>query len=173
MCTLAVSLCYNLPTPLLMSSSTDSDPFEAAWAIKGGAVAGILATIVMGVAISVMRLETLQLAIAGLYGQGGNLIAGWIAHLLHGTIFGVGFAGLLADPGLYRLTEWAWKTVLAGIVFGLLLALIGAGFVMPVWLNAVGASPVPPVPNVTVELVIWHLIYGSVLGAIFPYVENL
>jgi len=156
-----------------MNSPTEGNPFESAWAIRGGAVAGILATGVMGVAISLMRLETLQMAIAGLYGQGGNLIAGWIAHLLHGTIFGVGFAGLLADPGLHRLTEWAWKTVLAGIVFGLLLALIGAGFVMPVWLSAVGAAPIPPVPNVTVELVIWHLIYGGVLGAVFPYFEDL
>jgi hypothetical protein len=155
-----------------MNNTTESGPFESNWAVKAGAVAGVVATIAMGVSISVMRLETLQMAIAGLYGQGGNLIAGWIAHLVHGTIFGVGFAGLLADPGLHRITDWRWKTVLAGIVFGLLLALVGAGFVMPVWLGAVGASPAPPVPNVTVELVIWHLVYGSVLGAIFPYFED-
>jgi len=153
-------------------TTTETDPFESEWAIRGGAVAGVLATIAMGVAISVMQLETLQSAIAGLYGQGGNLLAGWVAHLAHGTVFGIAFAGILSDPGLHRLTEWRWKTALAGLVFGLLLALVGAGFIMPVWLSAIGAAAVPPVPNVTVGLVIWHVIYGVVLGAVFPVVED-
>ena len=48
-------------------------------------------------------------------------MAGWLAHLAHGTLFGLVFALVLSDPGLYRVTDWAWKTVLAGVVYGFVL----------------------------------------------------
>ena len=148
-------------------------PFEATWAWKGGGVAGLLATLVMGVFISVMNLPTLQLAIAGLYGQTGNLVAGWFAHLAHGTLFGMIFALVLSDPGLYRVTEWYWKTTVAGVVFGMMLAIVGAGIIMPIWLGFAGFPTPPSIPNVTVPMLIWHLIYGLVLGGLFPVLEDI
>lgn len=147
-------------------------PFEARVAWRGGAVAGFVATLAMGLAITVMDLQTLRLAIAGLYGQSGSVLTGWVAHLVHGSLFGVIFAAVLADPGLYRLSEWVWKSVVAGVVFALVLAVVGAGFVMPVWLAAVGFPSPPPIPNVTVPLLVWHGIYGVVLGAVFPFVDG-
>lgn len=90
------------------------DPFTARWTWKGGMAAGFVATLVMGVTIGVMQLETLRLAIAGLYGSPGSLAVGWVAHLIHGTVFGAIFAGILTDPGLYGLTRWRWKTLVAG-----------------------------------------------------------
>ena len=149
------------------------DPFAARWAWRGGAVAGLIATVAMGIAISLMRLATLRLSIAGLYGLEGNLAAGWIAHLVHGAIFGVIFAAILADPGLYRVPEWIWKSVVAGAVYGLVLAVVGAGIVMPIWLGAVGFPSPPSFPNVTAPLLIWHLVYGVVLGLLFPAVREL
>lgn len=153
--------------------SDNTNPFEATWAWKGGGLAGFVATVVMGIVISVMHLDTLRLAIAGLYGQSGNLIAGWIAHLVHGTLFGIIFALLMADPGLYRITDWHWKTIIAGIIYGLMLAIVGAGFIMPVWLGIVGFPTPPLIPNVTTSMLIWHLIYGIVLGGLFPFLEDL
>lgn len=149
--------------------------FTAPIAWRGGAVAGVLATVVMGVAITVTDLGTLRAAIAGLYGFEGVLVAGWVAHLVHGTLFGMLFAAVLSDPGLYRLTRWRWKTTLAGVVYALALSVVAAGFVMPVWLSLVGfaGDPAGQVPFVTQASLAWHLVYGLVLGATFPAVEDL
>jgi len=147
-------------------------PFTSSWSPRSGAVAGFVATAVMGVAISLGDLSVLRDAVAGLYTFEGNLFAGWIAHLIHGTLFGVLFAVILSDPGLYRLTDWIWKTVLAGVVYGLVLALAGAGVIMPIWLSTVGFSSPPSVPNVTLPLIAWHALYGTVLGATFAVVDG-
>jgi hypothetical protein len=146
--------------------------FKSNWKWRGGALAGFVATVVMGGAMMAMDLGTLQDAIAGLYGMSGSIVAGWVAHLAHGTLFGTVFALLLADPGLYRLTEWRWKTLVAGVVYALVLAVVGAGIIMPIWLDVAGFSTPPTVPFVTTSLLVWHLVYGLVLGAIFPSVEH-
>jgi len=98
-----------------------STPFTARWSWQSGAVAGCLATVVMGLATMAGDLAVLRDAVAGLYTFEGSLVAGWLAHLAHGTLFGLVFALVLSDPGLYRVTDWAWKTVLAGVVYGFVL----------------------------------------------------
>lgn len=149
------------------------EAFEGAWAWKGGAVAGFAAAIVMGVAISIVELDTLRLAIAGLYGFEGNLVAGWIAHLAHGTLFGLIFAGILSDPSLHRIDDWAWKSAVAGVIYGLVLAVLGAGIIMPMWQGVVGVPTQGSIPNVTTPTVLWHAIYGVVLGGLFPSLADL
>jgi sterol desaturase/sphingolipid hydroxylase (fatty acid hydroxylase superfamily) len=146
--------------------------FEASWAWKGGGLAGLVATLVMGAAITIVDLETLRLAIAGLYGFEGTLVAGWIAHLAHGTLFGVIFAAVLSDPGLYRVNEWVWKTVVAGVVYGLVLAVVGAGLLMPIWLGVAGVGMQLSLPNVTMPVLLWHVVYGIVLGGLFPFLAD-
>lgn len=149
------------------------EAFEGTLAWKGGAVAGFAAAIVMGVAISIVELDTLQLAIAGLYGFEGSLAAGWIAHLAHGTLFGLIFAGILSDPGLHRIDDWAWKSAVAGVVYGLVLAVLGAGIIMPMWQGVVGLPTPEAIPNVTTPTVLWHVVYGVVLGGLFPFAADL
>lgn len=127
----------------------------------------------MGALITAMNLPTLQLAITGLYGQSRYLAAGWFAHLVHGTLFGMIFALVLSDPGLYSVTDWYWKTILAGAVYGMMLAITGAGIIIPIWLGFAGFPTPPSIPNVTVPMLVWHLIYGLVLGGIFPAVETI
>lgn len=145
---------------------------ETGWRWRGGAIAGLVATVAMGIAITTVEAATMRVAIAGLYGQSGNLVAGWLAHLLHGTLFGMLFAVLLSDPGVHRVPEWYWKTIVAGVTYGLVLAVVGAGIIMPIWLNVVGFQSPPPVPNVTRSLLVWHLLYGLVLGGVFPAVTD-
>jgi len=111
--------------------------------------------------------------IAGLYGSEGSLVVGWIAHPIHGSLFGAVSAAVLADPGLYRITEWVWKTVVAGVVYGLVLAVVGAGIVMHIWLGVVGVSMATSIPNVSAPLLVWHLVSGVVLGGVVPFVEGL
>lgn len=148
-------------------------PFESEWRWRGGAIAGFVATTVMGAAMTVMNVATLQEAIAGLYGMEGSLLAGWFTHLAHGTLFGVVFALLLTDPGLHRVTDWRWKSTVAGVVYALVLAVAGAGIIMPIWLTLAGFTTPPRIPFVTTPLLLWHLLYGLVLGALFPAVEQL
>ena len=51
---------------------------------------------------------------------------------MYGTLFGVLFAAVLLDPGLYGVSERVGKTVAVGVVYGLVLAVGGAGIVMPI-----------------------------------------
>ncbi|WP_267641865.1 hypothetical protein [Haloarchaeobius amylolyticus] len=146
-------------------------PFESRFRWRSGAASGFLAAGVTGLAITLMGLETLQVAIAGLYGFEGNIVVGWAAHLLHGALFGVVFAGVLADPGLFAVSDWLWKVVVAGAVYGVILAVFGAGIIMPIWLGAVGLPAPPSIPHVSASLVGWHLLYGVVLGGSFYFLE--
>ena len=148
------------------------DPFASAVQWRSGAIAGFLAALAMALVISAGNVAVLRNAIAGLYTLEGSLLAGVATHLVHGTAFGVVFAVVMADPGLYRLTDWAWKTVAAGIVYGFLLAVFGAGILMPVWLAAVGFASPPQIPNVTLPLLLWHVVYGTVLGAVYYALES-
>lgn len=150
-----------------------ADPFTSGVDWRAGAMSGFVAAAVMGITISLVQLDTLRVAIAGLYGFEGSLALGWAFHLLHGTLFGLVFAAVLSDPGLYRLTEWRWKTVLAAVVYALVLAVVGAGFVMPLWLEIAGIGTPGGVPYVTVPLLVWHLVYGLVLGLAYPAAEGL
>jgi hypothetical protein len=155
-------------------ADTEGDPFDPSLSLKAGAVAGAIATVAMGLAIMVMDLETLRVAIAGLYGQEGSLAVGWIAHVIHGTIFGLVFAVILADPGLYHVTQWRWKTILLGVVYGIVLGVVGAGIIMPAWLVMVGIQQETPTPpNISANTLIWHTVYGFVIGAVYPVVEDV
>jgi hypothetical protein len=146
--------------------------FETTVSWRAGGVAGFVATAVMGVVISAMDLGTLRVVIAGLYGLEGSLVAGWAAHLAHGTLFGVVFATVLADPGLHRVSDWLWKTTVAGVVFGLVLGVVGAGIVLPIWLELVGLDLSVSLPFVTTPSLAWHTIYGVVLGVGFHVVDG-
>jgi len=141
--------------------------FEDGIAWRAGSVAGATATVVMGLFITVMNLATLRDAIAGLYGFESSLVVGWTAHLVHGTLFGLLFAFVLADPTLTRIHRTPWKTVAAGIAYGLALAIAGAGIIMPIWLTLVGFSAAPSLPFVTPATIGWHLVYGIVLGGAY------
>ena len=134
--------------------------------MEEGTVAGLVATVAMGLAITVTDLSTLRSAVAGLYGFEGGLLAGWLAHLAYGTVFGVVFAVVLSDPGLFRLAERRWKTALAGIVYGVVLAVGGAGVIVPIWPGVAGVSVPVTVPNVTVPVLWWHLLYGAVFPSV-------
>lgn len=142
--------------------------FESELDWRGGAVAGAAAAAAMGVGIGVVDLDTLRVAIAGLYGAEGNLAVGAFVHLVHGAVFGVVFAAVLADPSLHRVAVARWKATVAGVVYGLALSVVGTGIVMPIWLDVVGFPTPPAIPNVTGPIVAWHVVYGLVLGALFP-----
>jgi len=139
---------------------------------RDGAVAGAIATIAMGLVITATDAELLRAAIAGLYGQQGSLVVAWLAHVLHGSLFGLLFAVVLSDPSLEPMRRQPAKTVVAGVVYGLVLTVIGAGIIMPIWLRLVRFPRALPIPNVTTASLIWHLVYGVVLGGVFSVLSD-
>jgi hypothetical protein len=38
---------------------------------------------------------------------------------------------------------------------------------MPVWLDVVGSPASPPLPNFAPPSLLWHVVYGAVLAAVF------
>jgi hypothetical protein len=108
-----------------------------------------------------------------MYGFEGVLIVGLLTRLSHGTLFGLVFAAVLSDPGLVYMSNSILKTVLAGLVFGFVLTIVGTGFLLPAWSQFAGLSNPPDMPWVTMGLFSWHAIYGVVLGLLFPFLEEL
>lgn len=136
-----------------------------------GVAAGLVGGAIFGVILSIMMTPVITTAIPALYGaQGGG--AGWIAHLVHSTLFGVIFAVLVTRPALRPYTDHLSRSTILGLGYGLVLWLIAAGIVMPLWLQMVGFAAVPPLPNLDPLSLVGHLIYGAVLGVSYPYVSR-
>nr|WP_193570812.1 hypothetical protein [Halorubellus sp. JP-L1] len=48
----------------------------------------------------------------------------------------------------------------------------GAGvLVIPVWLDAVGFANAPALPNVSVQSLVGHVVYGVILGAVYAALD--
>jgi len=130
---------------------------------QAGVVGGIAGAAVMAVLISLMNAAVLAAAIPGLYGLSGG-IAGWAVHLSHGAVLGVVFAAV-AEYGLGNRSTGG--VVGLGITWGVVTWIGLAALVMPVWLSTVGFPAAPPFPNFAVPSLLWHAVYGGVLGVAY------
>jgi len=135
---------------------------------KAGVAGGLAGSIVFGLIMTyLIPAPMLAVVIPSMYGLAPPAapVAGWIIHLSHGAVLGVGFAALLAlRPAIGERTGSALG---AGAAYGLVVWLVLAVFVMPVWLSAVGSPANPPLPNVSALSAIGHLAYGVALGAAY------
>lgn len=131
-----------------------------------GALAGFVAAVAMALVVGVLGIGLFD-TIAAMYGQAGTPVYGVLAHLVHGTLFGLLFAAVLSDPGLYAIEAQPVRSVLAGLVFGLALAVAGTGLILPIWVNALAGDLTLSIPYITGPLLVYHLVYGSVLGLVY------
>ena len=128
-------------------------------AVAGGLVAGVAMGLIMHFVMGAMPL------IGALYGQ-PTVVAGWLAHLFHSVVFGLLFAAVitgtsLREYGIYGMIGF-------GAIYGVILEIVAAGIVLPVWANAVGAGGGGlPVPFIILPGFVTHILYGVVLGAVF------
>lgn len=152
------------------ASSTDVSIANDAW--KGGVVAGIAGSIVMGAMMSMQMTEVLEMAIPAMYGIAGPAgLVGWVLHVSHGAVIGVVFAGILTiQPDLGASTG---KLAGTGVAYGIVVWLLLAAILMPIWLSAVGFGGAPPLPNFNPQSLVAHAVYGVVLGAVFPLTTDL
>lgn len=129
-------------------------------AVAGGLVAGVGMGLIMDVVMGAMPL------IGALYGQ-PTVAAGWLAHLFHSVVFAVVFAAAVMGTPFRRYGLVGMIGLGAG--YGIMLELVAAGVVLPLWANAVGLGPLP-VPFLLPIGFVTHLVYGLLLGAFFGFV---
>lgn len=77
------------------------------------------------------------------------------------------FAGIHSNPAFHQATDRPIKGAVAGKAFGILLGIVGAGLLMPMWVQNIGLSASMTVPNFTPLVLGWHVVYGAVLGLLF------
>lgn len=121
--------------------------------------------------LQMMMTDVIAMAIPALYGQSG-IAAGWVVHLFHSVVFGILFAAVVSTTSLRRFAEtWSTGAVL-GLAYGVLVWVVAAAIVMPLWLGAVGFPQVPPLPNFNPQSLVGHLVYGLVLGVGYAIVQR-
>jgi hypothetical protein len=84
-------------------------------------------------------------------------------HVSHGAVLGVVFAGIVGALGLGSVRQ----LVGLGVVWGILTWAVLAALLMPAWLNVVGSPASPPLPNFALPSLLWHAVYGLVLGGVY------
>lgn len=139
---------------------------------QAGVIGGLIGGLAMGAILWMMQPAVIAGAIAGMYTLQGALI-GWVAHLVHSVIFGVIFAAILSLPVLARYADTVWPSAILGLIYGVILWVVAAGLVMPVWLMAVGFPAPPPFPNwILPGSLVPHLVYGVLLGGTYPLLRH-
>jgi uncharacterized membrane protein YagU involved in acid resistance len=132
---------------------------------KAGVGGGLLGATVMGALVLVMNAPTLAVAIPSLYALAPppNPGVGLAVHLSHGAVLGVVFAGLV---GVFDLDSTKARLGL-GVAWGVATWVVLAALLMPVWLGVVGSPASPPFPNFAMPSLLWHVVYGLVLGGAY------
>lgn len=135
-----------------------------------GLVGGIGGSLAMGVAVLAMNTPTLAVAIPSLYGLAPPPapVVGMGVHVVHGATLGVVFAGIVGALAL----DSPGTVVGVGLAWGVVTWALLAALIMPVWLGTIGSPASPPFPNFAVPSLLWHLIYGAVLGGGYLGVED-
>ena len=136
-----------------------------------GVEAGLIGGLVMGVLFSLLMPPVIENAIPALVGLSGG-IAGWVVHMSISAVFGVVFVAALTHPRLATLAESLGGVVGLGLAYGVVLWVVAAGLVMPLWLSGVGFPNPPPLPNLALMGLITHLAFGLILGASYHYLRR-
>lgn len=122
------------------------------------ALVGLVAGGVMGL---YMHFTTGMMPVIGaLYGT-ESLLVGGLTHEFHSLVFGLIYAGILTVLPRWWRTDWKGN-VGVGAAWGTALWLGASGLIMPLWLNLAGIAT--PIPNLSPNSLLAHLLWGVVLG---------
>ena len=133
-------------------------------------VGGIVGAAVMGALMVLMNDMVIAVAIPSLYtlAPPQNPAAGLFVHVSHGAVLGVAFAGIAGAAG----ADSTGKLLGLGALWGVVTWAVLAALVMPVLLGAVGSPASPPLPDFAPPSLLWHVVYGLVLGGIYVGLEG-
>ena len=135
-------------------------------------VAGLVGGVGMGALLH--GLTNAMPLIGALYGQ-PTVVGGWVAHLFNSVVFAVVFTAVVTLTPMREFAQGVSGCAGLGLGYGALLGIVTGGLVLPIALNAVGATalPVPLWPlsggsfTFAVILAVSHLVYGLGLGVTF------
>ncbi|WP_280535409.1 HAMP domain-containing sensor histidine kinase [Halopenitus sp. POP-27] len=147
---------HSLPNPLVESVSVTFPNLRRA----------VVASLVAGLAMGLFFQATSGLlpVIGALYGV-ERPVVGWITHLFHSVVFGLLFAAGCSWSRLRRHARNPVSVGMVGLLWGLVLWLVAAGLIMPVWLSLVGLPSA--LPNLSTLGLVGHVLWGAVLGTTF------
>ncbi|PSQ35527.1 histidine kinase [Halobacteriales archaeon SW_12_69_24] len=122
---------------------------------RAGVLGGIVGAAVMGGLVVLMNDAVIGVAIPSMYGLAPpqNPGLGLVVHVSHGAVLGVVFAGFVGAAGVDSTGK-----------------LIGVGAVWGVLTWAVLANP--PFPNFAPPSLLWHVVYGVLLGGVYAGLED-
>lgn len=156
-------VCHHMASETATPQRTDTG---TAFGWRPGLAAGLVGGVAMGVMLTMQMTPVIENAIPAMYGLSG-LAAGWVAHLFHSAVLGVAFAYLLDAVGWRdRAATWGGGVGI-GLGYGVVLWVVLAAIVMPIWLSAVGFPGAPALPNFNPMSLVGHVVYGVVLGAVY------
>lgn len=137
---------------------------------KAGAVGGIAGGIVMGALMLAMNAAVIAVAIPSLYSLAPppNVPVGLVVHVFHGAVLGIVFAGVASTLEF----DSSRKVLGLGLAWGVVIWITLAALLMPLWLSAVGSPASPPFPNFALPSLLWHVVYGLVLGGVYVAVAD-
>jgi hypothetical protein len=116
---------------------------------------------------------SVAMAIPAMYGIAGPAMGVGVAfHLFHGSVLGVLYAGLVSVPRLRGHAATLRGGSILGVAYGVLTTVAFAAIVMPVWLSTVGFPTAPPLPDLSVPSLVFHVAYGVVLGTTYPVLSR-
>lgn len=136
-----------------------------------GAIGGLIGGAVFGVMMQMQMPMIVEAAIPGMYGLEESLTAGWVLHLFHSIVFGVIYVGVGQLAALRPYVTSVVSGAGLGIVYGLVVWVVAASFIMPAWVGAMTPMS-PPVPDFVPESAIGHAVFGVLLGGYYGYVSG-
>jgi hypothetical protein len=157
---------------------------NAGWVV-GGVLGGAIGAVAFGIVMWVLDPGVLAAAILALYGIEPAGFVGWTIHIAHGAVLGILFGLLVTRPlilGILRTdvetdalsrTGLVFRTTAAGFVYGLTVWTVLPLLVLPAWIAAVGASGAEALSSIAAGSLVGHLLFGTVLGAVFAMTVDL
>ena len=160
-----------------VSSDVESET-GVSW-LLGGIVGGLVGAVGLGALWWVTAPNLITTSIPAMYGLEETTMGGWLIHLAHGATLGIVFGLILQTGPLAQTLRSEVETpVLAGLgiggrviatgfVYGIAIWAILPMLVMPLWLGTIGSPDAPLAPDVAIETLIGHVLFGVILGAVY------
>lgn len=136
-------------------------------ALATGVIAGLVGGLGFGI---LMQQEGMLPVVASLVG-GRTSSLGWIVHLAIATFVGVSFAIIGVSFAIFfaRVATGFLSSTLFGLLYGAFWWVLGGLFLMPVWLGMQAFV----IDGTAWKSLIGHLIYGTLLGAVYGLMSPL